>query len=509
MAWLVSLLMLAAKVAAFEVTEIMYHASDPARAGHNVTATLWFAKDSTTPAPVVAFAHGFGLAPGAYPLARMLVEQRGFVVLLPHNLGVLPSTVNLALDQVFLLAHAVEESGNPASPLYKRVSNHTVLAGHSLGGGSTLLAADRQLAAAYPSPTAMFTVSLGTYTIPGAAKSAPRIPASMPALLLTATEDCVDPPEKNSIPAYQKMQSDCAFVVSVVGGSHCQYAAKDAGCSLTEKNCGAHPNITREVQWDVAVSVILPFLDAVFQGKSPGPWATFSEVLEKSQSANKVITLAQRSNTCAASDVPSHDVDVLDSDFALECQRKIAHAAKRNVSITLIEANSKTFLTTKPSLQADEARATVNVTMLLHQEVTAPFTHSLAIKMKSGQAITPEQQIDDDVSCADLHNISFTTALAALDPKERQAYGKSTKRLRFGADKQYHTGLYVALARIEVVEEVYPADGITIVAPHFHASTKVPGAWGGVVYCRLLPPRAIRDWIRSQLDHSQTTVAFV
>jgi len=510
MLWLIVLATLAASSSAFEVTETIYTATDPARSGHKVTATLYLAKDFTSPAPVVAFAHGFGIGPKAYPLARMLTEQRGFVVLLPHNLGVVPSTVNLALDQVFLLAHAVSESSNPSSPLYKRVSNHTVLAGHSLGGGSTILAADRQLAAAYPTPSALFTVSLGTYTIPGALKSAPHIPATMPALLMSATEDCIDPPTKNSMPVFQDMTSDCAFVVSVVGGSHCQYASQQIGCTITEKLCGAHPNITRETQWQVALSVVLPFLDAVFDGKAKAPWAKFGAALEGAVSSNNVSVLGHRSDTCSVSTKPATHmpvgVDLLDSDFATACQREVGHASKHNFSITLLQADEKTFLTTKPSLQTDSGRTSINVTMLMHHEETAPFNHSLAIKMKSGQAITPGAAADD-VTCASLHNVSLAAALAALDPAERQAYGRQTKILRFGSDKIWHTGLWVALARLQVQEGQHE---LTIMAPRFFASTKVPGKWGGVVYCRLVPPSAIRDWIRGQLTRdSKLSTVFV
>merc|ERR1712013_870477 len=102
----------------------------------------------------------------------------------------------------------------------------------------------------------------------------------------------------------------------------------------------------------------------------------------------------------------------------------------------------------------------------MHQEDTKPFTHSLAIKMKSGQAISPRAPADD-VTCASLHNVSLSLALAALNPAERQAYGKQTKLLRFGPDTLWHTGLWVALAHLQVQETEHD---ITIVAPRFFAS---------------------------------------
>lgn len=490
---------------AFDVERSIYKAADPSRGGHSVTATLYLAKDNPNPAPVVAFAHGFGLSSDAYPLARKLAEEQGYVVLLPHNLGVVPSTTNLALDQIFLLARAVNESSSVASPLYGRVSKHTVLAGHSLGGGSTLLAADSKLAAAYPPPAAIFTVSLGTYTIPNALNSAPKIPSEIPALLMTATQDCVDPPQKNSLPVFQSMQSQCVFVPSVVGGSHCQYAASSLGCTTTERLCGAHPNISREEQVDAALHVILPFLDAAFDATAE-KWQAYNAALETSIAAGNITLLAHRSDGCVQPGLLSQRAhDDLDTDFARACQRQVGHAAKGNLSITLINASSTQFLSTKPSLRADESMENVNVTMLMHHEDTAPFSHSLGLKMKSGQAINPAAPVDD-VSCQQLHNASLASALSMLTPSQRQAYGKSTKRLVFGSDDVYHTGLWVAFAKLQVREDEHH---VQVVAPRFFSSTKVPGEWGGVLYCRLLPPTAMRDWIAAQIPSVHQAQAMV
>jgi len=317
--------------------------------------------------------------------------------------------------------------------------------------------------------------------------------------LLTATQDCIDPPDKNSIPVFLGMSSHCAFVPSVVGGSHCQYAASSFGCSTTEKLCGAHPNITREVQVDVALSLVLPFLDAAF-GKTKAGWASFNAVLKEAISNHSVSLMAHRSDACMGLSEPSPEL-LQDADFATACQRRVAHAAKGKLSINLVNASSFQFLTTKPSLKADKLLTNVNVTMLMHTEDTQPFSHSIAIKMKSGQAINPDAAADD-VSCASLHNKSLATALSVLTPTQRAAYGNIKKRLIFGADVLYHTGLWVAVAKLKVTEE---ADAVTIVAPRFFASTKVPGQWGGVVYCRLVPPAALRDWIIGQLPQSGET----
>lgn len=500
---LVWLLPLPAAVAGYAVSEQQYEAVDVARNGRRVTATLYLAIGQLSPTPVVAFAHGFGLGAGDYPLAKELTARRGMVVFLPHDLGVFPSTKNLALDQIFLLAHAVKQSSNYSSPLFGRVANKTLLAGHSLGGGSTILAADAELAAAYPPPTALATVSLGTYTIPGALSSAPKVPPTLPALLMTATEDCIDPPAKNSMPVFAQLKSGCAFVASIVGGSHCQYAAQSIGCSTTEKLCGAKPNISRDEQTERALEVLLPFIDAALSDGSTA-WSSFDQTLGAAAAAGRLRIMAERTQGCGKLVLPSSTSPRVvdgpeDATFAAACQRRVARDYEGVGVQLLIEEQSLAangFLTTKPSLTEDSAHVHVNVTMITHVETTLPFSHSLAIKMKSAEAISTGKLMDN-VTCADLHTLSLETALSEMSPEERQAYGIRTKSLRFGEDAIWRTGLWVALAKLQVTDS---DKEVTVVAPRFHAPVKgLPERWGGVVYCRLLPPSAIRDWIRGQL----------
>lgn len=130
----------------------------------------------------------------ANPLAR-----RGYIVALPHNVGVLPSSVNLAADQAFVLSWVLEQSAhNRSSWLYGRAVNATVFLGHSLIGGTSYgLATDPHIVGSRTRlPSAVATVSMGVHTLPSAYRSAARV--SVPLLLLTATRDCIDPAAHNS-----------------------------------------------------------------------------------------------------------------------------------------------------------------------------------------------------------------------------------------------------------------------------------------------------------------------
>ena len=288
-----------------EISTLTLSIRDPTRPSHKTTFDVAFDRSSgaAAPAGVVAFAHGFGIGADHYAFVSGALVPLGFVVAFPHAAGA-PSSKNLALDQAFITQYLVAQGANASSVFHGRTVNRTALMGHSLGGGTSLLGADNALLLGrYPPPHAVATLSLGTYTVPNALKSAPAVPASTPALLLTATQDCIDPPAKNSAPVLASLPTGCAALVSVVGGSHCQFAAADAGCAVTEKLCGARPNVSREAQQSTAMRIVAPWLQRVL---SPGPdddalpWggAAFARVLNASAASGQVQVLGSRWGTC-------------------------------------------------------------------------------------------------------------------------------------------------------------------------------------------------------------------
>jgi hypothetical protein len=284
-------------------TTVQYEARDPARKGRRVRATVVY---PATPPPspsslgVIAFAHGFGLPADGYDYIASGLADAGFIVAFPQAKGA-PKSLDLAEDQSFLLAHIVNESAtNPQSPFFNLAMNRTAVMGHSLGGGTSLIAADpTYLRTDYPAPTAIATLSLGTYTVPSAMKSVPLIASTTPMLLLTASEDCIDPPAKNSMPVINASRSQCAVLHSLVGGCHCQYADKSIGCSTTEKVCGAKPNITRQQQFDRTLSVVTPWLESVLLSKE-GAWKQYATAVSGLRAAGQLATLSERTTACPA-----------------------------------------------------------------------------------------------------------------------------------------------------------------------------------------------------------------
>ena len=80
-----------------------------------------------------------------------------------------------------------------------------------------------------------------------------------------------------------------------MGGSHCQYAAPSLGCTATEKLCGAHPNITRAAQQDIAIELFVSWL-AFVDGNAP--FASFKATLDGEVASGKVELLASDWSGC-------------------------------------------------------------------------------------------------------------------------------------------------------------------------------------------------------------------
>eukprot|EP00756_Hemistasia_phaeocysticola_P001166 Hpha_TRINITY_DN10832_c0_g1::TRINITY_DN10832_c0_g1_i2::g.23301::m.23301 len=258
--------------------------------------TVYVSDNSSHSHTTIAWAHGFGLDAGKYSWVGASLAAAGHVVVLPHTRGA-PESKGLALAAAAGAAGALNESKlNASSPLFGRVSEKWAAGGHSMGGGTSFLSADPSiLAGKYAPPSSVLTFSAGAWTIPKAETSAPRIANSTPALMLTATQDCIDPPGKNSVPLFNDLTSACKGVVSIVGGCHCQYAGADLGCETTEKLCGAKPNITRVEQQDTATLLATAWLRFV---DGADPFDVFQGTLASIVASGKVFVMDSDWSRC-------------------------------------------------------------------------------------------------------------------------------------------------------------------------------------------------------------------
>merc|ERR1719171_414816 len=224
-------------------------------------------KDVHAPAPALVFAHGFScgaedyawLCDNAedYDMSVALVVTPGF----PRDI-VNPDTAGLAQDQAFV-ARAMGSH-------YSQVHG-VLLGGHSMGGGTSLLAAG---GFADPGPVlGLVLLAPGMYTRPNARRFVPNITA--PVLLLSGSNDCgPNTLRRQAGPAFDALRTAKALVV-VKGANHCQWGD---GVSFGVCRFPECHHMERAAQQQVGRQLAHAFAKAVAGGR----WADFEADLASS-----------------------------------------------------------------------------------------------------------------------------------------------------------------------------------------------------------------------------------
>jgi predicted dienelactone hydrolase len=220
--------------------------------------------------PVVGFGHGYLVPWSAYGFVWNALVPEGYIVALPRTeSGLLPNHGAFGRDLAFVVSALRAEGRNPASPFFGGVAATAAVMGHSMGGGCSVLAA-----AADPTITALANLAAAE-TGPSAIAAAVAVTA--PALVFSASLDCVAPPAEHQLPIYSALASACKTYVSVTGGSHCQFADPGASsCGLGEIGCPA-PTISGAAQQAVVVRLLLPWLAFTLEG-DVAAWADFQNL---------------------------------------------------------------------------------------------------------------------------------------------------------------------------------------------------------------------------------------
>lgn len=162
------------------------------------------ALDAEKTFPVMVFSHGSTGEYAMYETAIKHYVSHGFVVVFPHIKGAKADTKPLTLDPhggftIHGFEYAMEANANATSPLYQKLdTQNVVLAGHSMGATSTLMAATKLPAGSAKVAVAQHPGLCGPWgpppCLPGSCST--WMPADfedaaskMPMLLTTATND--------------------------------------------------------------------------------------------------------------------------------------------------------------------------------------------------------------------------------------------------------------------------------------------------------------------------------
>ncbi len=276
------LLLLTARAAAYEIGQTSVTYQDPERNNRSVSTRIFYPADvagqgvpvASAPAggfPVVSFGHGYLIPWDDYEYVWEGLVPDGYIVALPATeTGLFPDHLDLGRDLSFIVRKLRSEGANSSSLFYGKIAEAGAVAGHSMGGGASILAAAED-----PTMTAVANLAAAE-TNPSAIAAAGDI--TVPALLFSGANDCVAPPASHQTPMYEALSSDCRTRIALAGASHCQFAEQNSICSLGEGGCPS-PTVTRQQQHDLTLALLTPWLDYTLKGDL-WAWLEFADLLD-------------------------------------------------------------------------------------------------------------------------------------------------------------------------------------------------------------------------------------
>lgn len=194
------------------------------------------------PHPAITFGHGFLQAVSSYSSTLRHLASWGFIVIAPRSYesSVLPSHSQFADDLRDGLTYLAAQNATPGALFFGRVAPRFGASGHSMGGGASLIAADRDprilavsnLAAAETSPSAI-----------GAMAGITR-----PVQLIAGSQDAIVPPAENQAAQFNNGYAPKQAPL-IAGGYHCgfQDASFPFFCDTGSISRTLQLSITREL----------------------------------------------------------------------------------------------------------------------------------------------------------------------------------------------------------------------------------------------------------------------
>ncbi len=207
---------------------------DDTRGGREIACDVRYPGVSATPEatpdngpfPLVVFGHGFLMGPDDYDNLSAGMVNAGYVVaLVATEQNFAPSHQNFGLDLAFVANEMVQNGASGV--LAGWLQPHAAIAGHSMGGGATWLAAATSpmidaVVAFAPAETNPSAVAVGE-------------DIHVPVLVVSGSADGVTPPDTQHLPLYNSTTgAPCRAFASLLDGSHCGFADQGTICDIGE-----------------------------------------------------------------------------------------------------------------------------------------------------------------------------------------------------------------------------------------------------------------------------------
>lgn len=208
--------------------------------------------------PVIVFGHGFAMGWDAYQNIWEHLVPQGYIMAFVRTEGSLipaPSHGDFGQDLALVSTKMLALDAAAGSLFNGKVKQKSVIMGHSMGGGATMLAA------ANNANIAGIVGLAPAETNPSAIGVCANI--SVPALIFSGSSDGVTPPAEHHLPIYQGISSTCKSFVSITGGAHCYFANSNFNCDFGESTSSQGISITRAEQQQKTFAILDPWLQYV------------------------------------------------------------------------------------------------------------------------------------------------------------------------------------------------------------------------------------------------------
>jgi len=190
--------------------------------------------------PVISFGHGFVMSWSAYQNFWDDLVPEGYILAFPKTEGgFAPDHADFGADLKFLITE-IQTNGAGASVPASNAGSTAAIMGHSMGGGSSFLAAENN---AGISTMVSFAAA---NTNPSSIAAAQQV--TVPTLLFSGTNDCVAPAPQQQDLIYDSTAAAYKTQVYITGGGHCYFADYNFNCAFGEATCSPSPTITRSEQ---------------------------------------------------------------------------------------------------------------------------------------------------------------------------------------------------------------------------------------------------------------------
>ncbi|MFO7896648.1 MAG: T9SS type A sorting domain-containing protein [Candidatus Cloacimonadales bacterium] len=188
---------------------------DESRENREIAVEIFYPTNITEPVefPVFIFGHGWHMNYSSYSFLTEQLVSAGAIVVFPQTeTGLFPSHLDFALDLAFLENIIQLENSAASSNLFSLVMDKTIVSGHSMGGGCSILAASINdnfsgiinFAAAETDPSAISAAD----------------DLLLPTIIFSAADDNITPAEANQIPIYQNIAAATKYYVNLFGETH-------------------------------------------------------------------------------------------------------------------------------------------------------------------------------------------------------------------------------------------------------------------------------------------------